>query len=159
MADKLSTPTYTLDLAALLRPLLDSSQVSGVLHLANRGACSWQEYAQWALDCCHKFGIPMRAKRVDGLSLGEMKNFVARRPVYTVLGSEKYERLTGVAPRDWHLAVSDFVSDHCRRDRRTIVVDGRLPPDPECSASGNRTTISILLAETSISASFSNSSL
>ena len=114
VADKFSTPTYTVDIAAMLRPLLDSSQVSGILHLANRGACSWQEYAQWALDCCHKFGVPMRATRVDALSLGEMKNFVARRPVYTVLGTEKYERLTGAAPRDWHLAVADFVRDHCR---------------------------------------------
>lgn len=114
VADKFSTPTYTLDIAAMLRPLLDSSEVSGVLHLANRGACSWQEYAQWALDCCHKFGLPMRASTVDSISLGTMKNFVARRPVYTVLATEKYERLTGAVPRDWHAAVADYVRDHFR---------------------------------------------
>ena len=38
----------------------------------------------------------MSAKTVGAGSLGEMKNFVARRPVYTVLGTEKYERLVGV---------------------------------------------------------------
>lgn len=114
VADKYSTPTYTPDIAALLRPLLDRSAASGVLHLANRGACSWQEYAQWALGCCHQFGVPMKAKRVGASSLGEMKNFVARRPVYTVLGTEKYERLTGLAPRDWHLAVADYVRDYYR---------------------------------------------
>jgi dTDP-4-dehydrorhamnose reductase len=43
-----------------------------------------------------------------------MKNFVARRPVYTVLGSGKYERLTGAAPRHWRLAVADYVRDHYR---------------------------------------------
>ncbi len=84
----------------------------GVLHLANRGACSWQEYLQWALDCCHRFGVPMKASTVGALSLGEMKNFIARRPVYTVLGTEKYERLTGEAPRDWHEAVEEYVRDH-----------------------------------------------
>jgi dTDP-4-dehydrorhamnose reductase len=109
VADKFSTPTYTLDLAALLRPLLDSSEINGILHLANRGECSWQEYAQWALDCCHQIGLPMQATTVNALSLGEMKNFVARRPVYTVLATEKYERLTGRAPRDWHDAVADYV--------------------------------------------------
>ena len=113
VADKFSTPTYTPDIAAMLRPLLDSPE-GGILHLANRGACSWQEYAQWALDCCHKFGVPMQARTVGASSLGEMKNFVARRPVYTVLGTEKYERLTGTAPRDWREAVADYVRDHYR---------------------------------------------
>jgi len=114
VADKYSTPTYTTDIARLLRPLLDRSDVSGVLHLANRGTCSWQEYAQWALDCCHKFGVAMKAKTVGASSLGEMKNFIARRPLYTVLGTQKYERLTGLAPRDWQLAVADYVRDYYR---------------------------------------------
>ena len=114
VADKFSTPTYTPDIAALLQPLLDRYAVAGILHLANRGACSWQEYAQWALDCCHKFGFPMKAKQVGAALLGQMKNFVARRPVYTVLGTEKYERITGATPRDWHLAVANYVRDHYR---------------------------------------------
>lgn len=114
VADKFSTPTYTLDIAGLLRPLLLSDAVSGILHLANRGACSWQQYAQWALDCCHEQGVPVKAKSVRPLSLGEMKNFVARRPVYTVLATEKYEQLTGCAPRDWHDAVEQYVREHYR---------------------------------------------
>jgi dTDP-4-dehydrorhamnose reductase len=54
----------------------------------------------------------MKAKSIGALSLGEMKNFIARRPVYSVLGTEKYERLTGNAPRDWHDAVAEYVRDH-----------------------------------------------
>jgi len=115
VSDKYSTPTYTLDICNLLRPLLLERPERGVLHIANSGECSWQEYAQWALDCCHKFGVPMKAKTVDAATLGEMKNFVARRPVHTVLGTEKYERLIGVAPRDWHIAVADYVRDYYRR--------------------------------------------
>ncbi len=114
VADKFSTPTYTPDIAAMLRPLLGSGAAGGILHLANRGECSWQEYAQWALDCCHRLGLPMRARSVGALSLGEMTNFVARRPVYTVLGTEKYERLTGTPPRDWRAAVADYVGAHYR---------------------------------------------
>ena len=109
VADKFSTPTYTHDIAELLRPFFERETAAGVLHLANRGACSWQEYAQWALDCCHRSGFPMRATTVGALSLAEMKSFVARRPVYTVFATEKYERLTGRAPRDWHDAVAEYV--------------------------------------------------
>jgi dTDP-4-dehydrorhamnose reductase len=112
VADKFSTPTYTRDIAELLRPMLDPFTTSGLLHIANRGACSWQEYLQWALDCCHRFGVPMTATKVGALSLGEMKIFVARRPVHTVLSTDKYERLTGTAPRDWHEAVEEYVRDH-----------------------------------------------
>jgi dTDP-4-dehydrorhamnose reductase len=112
VADKISTPTYTHDIAESLHPLLKADAIGGILHLANRGACSWQEYAQWALDCCHRSGLPMAAKTVGARSLVEMKNFIARRPVYTVLGTEKYERLTGKAPRDWHDAVAEYVRNH-----------------------------------------------
>ena len=111
VADKFSTPTYTRDIAGLLRPLLETD-AAGVLHLANRGACSWQEYAQWALDCCLRSGVEMKAKSIDALSLGEMKSFIAPRPVYSVLATEKYEELTGRAPRDWHDAVAEYVRDH-----------------------------------------------
>jgi dTDP-4-dehydrorhamnose reductase len=111
VADKFSTPTYTRDIARLLRPLLETD-ATGVLHLANRGACSWQEYAQWALDCCLRSGMEMKAKSIGALSLAEMKNFVARRPVYSVLATEKYEELTGSAPRYWHDAVAEYIRDH-----------------------------------------------
>jgi dTDP-4-dehydrorhamnose reductase len=114
VADKFSTPTFTFDAADLLARVMRDHSVIGTLHLANRGECSWQEYAQWALDCCHRQGVSMKAKTVHALSLGEMKNFIARRPVYTVLGTQKYEQLTGVAPRDWHDAVAQYVRDHYR---------------------------------------------
>lgn len=112
IADKWATPTYTLDLAALLKPLLADANVSGVLHLANAGECSWQEYAQWALDCCHVEGIPMMAKTIGASSLAEMKSFIAKRPVYSVLSSAKYEKLTGQTPRPWREAVQDYVQHH-----------------------------------------------
>lgn len=114
IADKWATPTYTLDLAEMLKPLLAETSVSGVLHLANTGECSWQEYAQWALDCCHAEGIPMKARKIGATSLAEMKSFIAKRPVYSVLSSGKYEQLTGQTPRRWHEAVAAFVRDHVR---------------------------------------------
>ena len=111
IADKWATPTYTLDLANLLKPLIADDHASGLLHLANAGECSWQEYAQWALDCCHAEGVPMKARKIGASSLAEMKSFIAKRPVYSVLASGKYEALTGQAPRPWKEAVAAFVRD------------------------------------------------
>src|SRR6266513_515745 len=78
IADKFSTPTYTLDVARMLRQFFPGAAVAGIgdpgghfpktvvssetgvndpgysagdcggmLHFANAGECSWQEYAQW----------------------------------------------------------------------------------------------------------------
>ena len=109
VADKFSTPTYTRDIAALLRPLLEGEMPAGILHLANRGACSWQEYAQWALDCCRRLGVVMKATRIKPTSLSAMTSFIARRPIYSVLATEKFQRLTGRAPRAWQDAVEEYV--------------------------------------------------
>ena len=114
IADKWATPTYTLDLAQMLKPLIAEGTPSGILHLANGGECSWQEYAQWALDCCRAEGVPMKAEKIGTSSLVEMKSFIAKRPVYSVLSSEKYQRLTGQTPRSWRDAVAAFVRDHVK---------------------------------------------
>ena len=121
IADKWATPTYTLDLAAWLKPLLAvdnglgsgrRQELSGILHLANGGECSWQEYAQWALECCRAEGIEMKARKISAQSLSEMTSFIAKRPPHTVLSTAKYESLTGVKPRPWQKAVAEFVRDY-----------------------------------------------
>ncbi len=81
----------------------------GILHFANAGECSWQEYAQWALDCCATEGIALKAKIVDALKLADMKNWSARRPVYSVLSTAKYSVLTDVSSRAWRDAVADYI--------------------------------------------------
>src|SRR6266404_910732 len=68
IADKFSTPTYTHDVAKMLPQFFDSDIEGGILHFANAGKCSWQEYAQWALDCCRESGVPVKARTVGALS-------------------------------------------------------------------------------------------
>ena len=114
IADKWATPTYTLDLAAWLKPVIENTNATGLLHLANRGECSWQEYAQWALECCHAEGMAMKAQTIGASSLAEMKSFVAQRPVYSVLSTAKYEGLSGMVPRSWQEAVAAYVREHVK---------------------------------------------
>ena len=115
VADKFSAPSYTIDLAGMLQRLITNEAAVGLVHVANSGRCSWQEYAQWAVDCCRAEGIPVRAGTVGKISLADMKNFIARRPVHTTLSTAKYTGLTGETPRHWREAVADYVRDHVRR--------------------------------------------
>ena len=110
IADKFATPTYTLDTAKMLPRLFDVDLAGGILHFANAGECSWQEYAQYALDCCHKLGVPLKAHTVAPLKLSDMKDFIARRPVYSVLSTAKYSAIAGEPPRSWRDAVADYVN-------------------------------------------------
>ncbi len=109
ITDKFSAPTYTRDIAEMLPRFFDVDHAGGILHFANSGQCSWQEYAQHALDVCHELGIPLKAKTVAPLKLTDMKNFVARRPVYSVLSTAKYKATTGLAPRSWRNAAADYI--------------------------------------------------
>jgi dTDP-4-dehydrorhamnose reductase len=122
VADKFSTPTYTEDIAEALRPVIvaaggdrgagvNDPGYNGILHFANTGACSWQEYAQWALDCCHSLGVPMRATKIGPVRLSDMKNFIARRPVHSVLSTARYETLTKTKPSPWRDAVAEYVTE------------------------------------------------
>ena len=110
IADKFSAPTYTRDVAELLPQFFERSVDGGIVHFSNAGQCSWQEYAQWALDCCHNAGLPLRARTVGAGKLENMTNWIARRPVYSVLSTAKYTKLTGISPRTWREAVSDYIT-------------------------------------------------
>src|SRR5438552_11412765 len=111
VADKFSAPTYTIDVANWLRLAIDKN-ANGILHLANNGGCSWQEWAQYAIDVCRNLGLPLKTERVGAVSLADMTNFVAQRPVHTALSTAKFTSLTGVQPRHWREAVAEYISAH-----------------------------------------------
>ena len=100
IGDKIAVPTYTLDAAHLLRPLLFQKPVGGLLHLCNGGQCTWQEYGQFALDC---------ARTVGALKMADLKAFIAKRPPNTAMSTDKLASIIGEQPRDWRDAVREYV--------------------------------------------------
>ena len=111
IADKFAVPSYTLDIAAALPHFFTGAgDCSGIVHLANTGKCSWQEYGQWALECCRLAGVSLKARTVGALKLDDMTAWIARRPVYSVLSAAKYAELTGTSPRTWRDAVADYIT-------------------------------------------------
>lgn len=110
--DKVAVPTYTLDAARLLYPLLEPASYDGVLHLCNTGSCTWKEYGQYALDCAAAAGLPLKARTVGGQKMAALKAFIARRPVYTAMSTAELQRTTGLTPRSWQEAVEEYIRTH-----------------------------------------------
>ncbi len=111
VADKWAVPTFTLDVAEMLRPLLRESPEGGLLHVCNAGGCTWQEYGQWALDCAAAAGMELKARTVEPMRMSDIAAFVAKRPPFTVMSAMKMARLTGGEPRHWKDAVEAYVRD------------------------------------------------
>jgi dTDP-4-dehydrorhamnose reductase len=107
--DKVSSPTYTLDFAQWIRPILFELPIGGILHLCNSDGCTWREYAQAAIDAARQEGIRFKTQEVQPITLDSMIAFKARRPVYTVLATGKFSETTGLSARPWRDAVRDFV--------------------------------------------------
>ena len=112
IADKIAVPTYTLDIAKWLRPFLHDIREGGLLHLCNSGECTWQQYGQYALDCAAAAGVVLKGHTVAPQNMSDIAAFIAKRPVYTVMSTERLTRLTGLKPRSWQDAVGDYVKSH-----------------------------------------------
>ena len=101
VTDQALSPTYTADLAAAVKALLDR-EATGLFHLANAGECSWFEFAQATVELA---GIDVDVEPT--VSTQQARR--ARRPPYSALTSERLAA-TGVAPlRPWREALADYL--------------------------------------------------
>jgi dTDP-4-dehydrorhamnose reductase len=119
IGDKWSTPSFTLDLAGMLHPFLRDIPIGGLLHASNTGPCTWRDYGEYALQVAAAAGLPVKTTTVASLPIAGMKAFIARRPVYTVLSTEKLAGLTGAPPRPWQAAVDDYIRNCVAKNARS----------------------------------------
>jgi len=100
--DQRGRPTYTPHLAnAVIR--LAQLDARGIAHYADDDECSWFDFAQAIVD---ETGADTKVKPV---STSEFPR-PAVRPAYSVLSTERYERLTGVRPESWREGLRDYLS-------------------------------------------------
>jgi dTDP-4-dehydrorhamnose reductase len=109
VADKFSSPTYTEDVAGWLEPFLEPDAPGGLFHACNSGSCSWRDYGAKALEFAVEAGVPLLATSVGSVALADMKQFVAARPVHSVLDTAKLAATLGYAPRHWHEALREHI--------------------------------------------------
>ncbi len=100
--DQIGTPTYLPDLAAAVWSLMRLS-AGGLYQLANAGEVSFDEYAR---EIFRLSGVDCPVDAVTSEAYGA----AARRPLYSVMSSEKAYAL-GVAPlRPWNEALAEFLT-------------------------------------------------
>jgi dTDP-4-dehydrorhamnose reductase len=87
VTDQVGCPTWTGHLAGALVELAERSDDTGVHHIAGAGSCSWNEFA---LEIFERAGIDCRVLPATS----EQFASAARRPAYSVLGSERRDPLT-----------------------------------------------------------------
>lgn len=108
--EKTGSPTYTEDVVeylALLLGLDGSAPACGIFHLSNSGSCTWQQWGQFCLDEAAAAGLLLKTSRIGANCLEDISAFVAKRPINSVLSTEKFTRHTGIVPRDWKEAMKE----------------------------------------------------
>jgi dTDP-4-dehydrorhamnose reductase len=99
--DQRGCPTYTMDLAAGLKSLIEAGLV-GLVHMANSGDATWFELARHVVETA---GLGVSVRAVESAAYPTR----ARRPVYSVLTSKVLGK-AGIRPLpDWKHGVEEHL--------------------------------------------------
>jgi dTDP-4-dehydrorhamnose reductase len=105
--DQRGRPTYTPHLAHALIRLgqlaVASDTARGVFHYADEDECTWFDFASAIV------AESGASTTVVPVSSAEYPRPAAR-PAYSVLSTERYERLTGVTPESWRDGLREYLS-------------------------------------------------
>jgi dTDP-4-dehydrorhamnose reductase len=103
VSDQIGSPTYTRDLARVIRALL-SRDVRGFVHITNQGTCSWFDFAREILSQSGRESIPVLPITTDQAARS------ARRPNYSVLSPASLHAF-GIRTRPWQEALRAFLKE------------------------------------------------
>ncbi len=101
--DMFMSPTYTKDVAVMLKRLLELEPEFGVYHMVNEGYCSWYEFTK------EIFNIMGWDIQVIPIKSVELKR-LAKRPLFSALKNQKLEKL-GLRMRHWKDALRDYLAE------------------------------------------------
>ncbi len=111
--DQIGCPTYTRDLAAAVKLLVEGGH-EGLFHLTNRGSCSWYEFACKILQYAGINDVAVRPILTVGLTRP------AVRPAWSVLSSRKFSTATGKTMRFWQIALQDYLERRGLREQQVV---------------------------------------
>ncbi len=99
--DQRGSPSYTPDLAHAIAELC-GRDARGIVHVTNRGDCSWFEFASEIVELSGSSAI-VRPTSSDKFPRP------AQRPKYSVLSPKSLDQY-GIAMPDWHSALKDYLA-------------------------------------------------
>ena len=105
--DQRGRPTYTPHLATALIRLsqlaVQSEVARGIVHYADEGEATWFDFATAIVE---ETGAPIEVRPVTTAEFPRP----AKRPAYSVLSTERYERLTGAKPESWREGLREYLT-------------------------------------------------
>jgi dTDP-4-dehydrorhamnose reductase len=101
--DQRGRPTYTPHLAQAIIRLAQNEHARGIVHYADEDECTWYDFA------CAIVEELSATTTVIPITTTDLPRPAAR-PPYSVLSTERYERLTGVRPASWRDGLHDYLS-------------------------------------------------
>ncbi len=101
VSDMFMSPTYTKDVATMLKKFLEYTPQYGIYHMVNDGYCSWYEFAK------EIFNILQWDVDMESIRSIDLKR-LAKRPKFSALRNTKLEKL-GLKMRCWKDALKDYL--------------------------------------------------
>ena len=101
--DQTGAPTWTEDLAPALVGLARLGQF-GVFHCTSSGSCNWHEFA---VHLINKKGLNVPVKAIPST------DDPPKRPAYSVLDNDRYERATGNRMPNWKESIDSCLDKGC----------------------------------------------
>jgi dTDP-4-dehydrorhamnose reductase len=102
VVDQRGSPTYTVDLAAEIRRIVEQGG-HGLYHVSNSGACTWHEFA---VEICRQAGLgKVRVHEIRSEELARP----AKRPANSVLANTHLDLTLGRRMRPWPEALGAYL--------------------------------------------------
>lgn len=111
VSDQWSSPTYAVDLAAvILKIITDNSNKFGIYHFTNEGISNWYKFAEELYKKSRFLGIVDYRKKIKIIPIKTRElNSLADRPRWSVLNKEKIKKELNLEIRYWEEALTDFL--------------------------------------------------
>jgi dTDP-4-dehydrorhamnose reductase len=109
--DQRGCPTYTPHLAGAIVRIADrvvaDPALGGTYHYCDAPACTWFDFATAIVEQMQRDGSAPPDARVERTTSAEFPR-PATRPAYSVLSTERYQRVTGAEPESWRDGLAEY---------------------------------------------------
>jgi dTDP-4-dehydrorhamnose reductase len=110
--DQVGRPTWTPHLASaivrLAHAALRDETVRGIFHYGDADPCSWFDFARAIVEELDRRSLLPNPVAVVPITSAEIAR-PARRPAWSVLSTERYERVTGSRVEQWREGLADYL--------------------------------------------------
>ena len=117
--DQFMSPTYTKDVAVMLKRFLKIKPEFGVYHIVNEGYCGWYDFTR---EIFNILGWDAQIQ-ITPIKSSELKR-LAKRPTFSVLQNKKIEEI-GLEMRSWRDALKDYLIEKGWMRGRKAIGKGR----------------------------------